>query len=341
VQTETNISVIRQKNNEITAPRAYGGKELDLIKKTVAKDTTTDEFNMFIEICKRQGLDPFRRQIYALVYNKDKADKRSVSFITGIDGYRAIAKRTGTFRPADQEPEIEYSEEAKCDDTNPKGIVKATIVVYQYAIDGWHPVVGTARWEEFAPIIAETEWVEIRDKNGNPVLQTEGQWKGRPKKAPRPTGNKYLNNANWLKMPHIMLAKCAEAQALRKGWPEEVGGLYVAEEMHKSQMEQTASEAVEIHQKEERLRAVNAVDSIPMILNSNGSMGMIPEGEIYDRVMSFVETLDTPEQIKNWMERNKIGLQQYWARCKGDALELKRNIENRIEKLTTHKTETV
>ena len=338
---EQNISVIKQSNNEITAPRTYGGKELQLIKRTVAKDTTDDEFNMFIEICKRQGLDPFRRQIYALVYNKDKADKRSVSFITGIDGYRSIAKRTGTFRPSDKEPEIEYSEEAKCDETNPKGIVKATIIVYQYAVDGWHPVVGTARWEEFAPVINETQWVEVIDANGNPVLQTEGQWKGRPKKAPKPTGRKYLNNANWLKMPHIMLTKCAEAQALRKGWPEEVGGLYVAEEMHKSQMDNTASEEVENHQKEERLRAVNAVNSIPMILEQSDGLIMISEGQVFDKVLKFIEAFETSEQIENWMGLNRVGLQQYWARCKGDALELKQNLENRIKKLATHKMETM
>lgn len=39
------------------------------------------------------------------------------------------------------------------------------------------------------------------------------------------------DNHMWRKMPRAMLAKCAEARALRKGWPEQLGGIYIPEEM--------------------------------------------------------------------------------------------------------------
>lgn len=333
---EKNVSVIRRKNNDITTHRSYGGKELQLIRRTVAKDTTQEEFDMFIEICRRQGIDPFRRQIYALVFNKDDKNKRQVSFITGIDGYRAIAKRTGNYRPDDEEYEIEYDESMKCPDTNPKGIKKATVKVWQYAKDGWYPIIGRALWEEFAPIRGEVEWVEQYDGKGDVILETEGRWKGKPKRKPQPKegGRKWLEKEIWKTMSEHMIAKCAEAQALRKGWPEEMGGIYTEEEMHRAQVDDLiASEVIEVYEEEERLRAIGGYNTIPMIMAQTEGLEMIPEGKMFDTVMELINQIDDPKEIDFWKDRNRHGLNQYWATSKGDALALKQAIEKRQQEL--------
>lgn len=55
---------------------------------------------------------------------------------------------------------------------------------------------------------------------------------------------------NWLRLPTAMLLKCAEARALRKGWPQQLKGLYTPEEMDQARNDEPKAQqqAPAVHQ---------------------------------------------------------------------------------------------
>ncbi|OWK36926.1 phage recombination protein Bet [Fimbriiglobus ruber] len=191
------------------AHRSYSAPQLSLIRRTVAKDTNQDEFDLFIEICKQQGLDPFKKQIFAQVYNKDKADKRQIVIVTSIDGYRAKAQRCGDYRPAEEETRFEADAALKIR-RQPMGSFVRSCGLQVRPGQGVVSRVGEARWDEFAPLDdAEFDWVDT----GETWPDT-----GKPKKKKvAKSAKKTLKEGNWKNMPHVMLGKCAEAQALGGG----------------------------------------------------------------------------------------------------------------------------
>lgn len=173
---------------ETVSPHTMTREQIDLIKKTVAKDCTDDELKLFLYTAQRMGLDPLARQIYAV--------KRGnvMTIQTAIDGYRVTADRTGCYAPG---KDADYLEE------NGR-LIKATAYVKKLVAGVWHEVSASAYWDEY-----------VQSYNGRPAN-------------------------NWAKMPHVMLAKCAEALALRRAFPAELGGVYTKEEM--DQAETPASE---------------------------------------------------------------------------------------------------
>lgn len=162
--------------------------QLDLLKRTIAKGTSDDEFALFVGTSKRLGLDPFAKQIYAVMRKDHGVAKMTIQ--VSIDGFRWVAARTGELDGQDGPfwcgPDGLWLDVWLHDEPP----AAAKVVVWRKGCS--RPFTGTAVLGSYAP----------------------------PGKLER----------LWEKMPDVMLAKCAEALALRKAFPE-LSGVYTPEEM--------------------------------------------------------------------------------------------------------------
>lgn len=306
---------------------SWTSRQLETIKRTVAKDTNEDEFNLFIEYARIKGLDPFSRQVIAIVFSKGDETKRQMTIITTQDGCRVLASRCRDYRPEETEPEYEY-DPALIGPANPRGIVKCTIKLWKQDSAGtWHPVNGTAYWSEFVPLKVGAEAFEWID-TGETWPDT-----GKPKKRKKMKEGADLtqsvdDSGQWGKMPRNQIAKCARMQALRGGWPETFSGVYAPEEMDRAiAIDMTASEMVEMEREDRRKKIIAMSDDEYPFVDHEGTLSFIPAGRYGDHVLGVARCCEKLGEFDSMKVRNRDGLQRYWAKHKSDALELNSQLE--------------
>lgn len=312
----------------------FNDSQVALIRRTVAGDCNEAEFGQFIHICKAVNLDPLRRQIYAFVFNKSDANKRRLTVVTGIDGYRSISARAKDYRPNDKPPLIEYAEAAKNPFTNPLGIVRAEVTLYKWSHGDWHPVVGEAYWDEYVPLKADAaafDWVDTGDKwpdTGKPKM----------KKVPKDGGTEAQmmvdpDKTGWVKAPRNQLAKCAEAQAHRRGWPNDFSGVYLQEEVDRAHsIELSAWEMADAGDTRARLDKIGPARAVTIDWMDGEPLQRVPAGQFYDQAMAFIKKHmqagdEEPGTIMQWRGKNAEGLREFWAYEKDAALDLKEKLE--------------
>lgn len=128
MDNKTQIVPMNSQNNDIDSKK-------DLIKRLYCKGSTDDELELFIHACKRVGLDPFMKQIYAIKRGN------ALTIQTAIDGFRVIAERTGCYSPG-RESTFTYDEKEK--------VLSATSYIKKMTLDKtWHEIAATAYMEEY------------------------------------------------------------------------------------------------------------------------------------------------------------------------------------------------
>lgn len=128
--------------------RYFTEDQMKLLSDHIMKGATAIELQYFGEVCKRVGLDPFKKQIHA-VQRWDNTAKRMVwSYQTGIDGYVAIAHRGGLCAGIEDIQFIPADESAP----NP---TKATCTVWKIVGGQRVPFTASARWSEYVQLTKE------------------------------------------------------------------------------------------------------------------------------------------------------------------------------------------
>ena len=178
--------------------------QFDLVTRTVAAGLDENEMGLFFYECKRRGVHPLDRMIYAIKRkdNSSEGAPAKMTFQCSIDYYRAAAEDTGKYcgqLPVTFGPEIPLSK--ACPKT---GAGHDDIMVPEWAEA---TVLRKGEDGEQIKISARAKFIEYYpgEKNGH----------------------------MWRKMPSGQIAKCAEALTLRKAFPRKLGGIYTNEEIER------------------------------------------------------------------------------------------------------------
>lgn len=274
-------------------PCLYNPKQVALIRSIAAKDCNEEEFNQFIYAARQLKLDPLRRQIFAYVFNKNYPMKRAMSVITGIMGYRAVAKRTGCYRADDRVPTFRRDTKLK-GPNNPQGLASCTVRVFEWNHGEWHKIAGTAKWDEYVP---------LKEGRLDP-------------------------GSMWAKSPELMLAKCAEAAALRKAWPSEFSNTYITEEIDRSKIvDLTPTEYADLGTAMAQGRRIvgPGID----IDWGDGTIEYVPMHAVFPRVMAFIRQHErgNPEKVADLRLRNQTSLRAFFKERKNEALDLREEFD--------------
>lgn len=140
----SNLQAVQNQLNE---------EQLKILQKTFCKDATNMEMKLFSQVCSKSGLDPFSKQIYMI------KRQGQITFQTAIDGFRAIAERSGLYEG--QEDAVYFDSEGKSYEiwTKKDPPYAARVGVFKKGLRS--PVRAIALFHEYKPAANDFMWKKM------------------------------------------------------------------------------------------------------------------------------------------------------------------------------------
>lgn len=154
---------------------------------------TDQEVMMFISLCKFQRLNPFLREAYLIKFNNNPA-----TIVTGKEAFMKRAMRNPAYAG------FEAGVVVMLPDGLMDNRVGSIVLEGEQLVGGWAKV-HVKGWE--VPMMVTVSFDEYVGRKSNGEV-----------------------NQQWSTKPASMIRKVAVVQALREAFPEDLGGMYTAEE---------------------------------------------------------------------------------------------------------------
>ena len=156
---------------------------------------TDQEVMMFLSLCKFQKLNPFLREAYLIKYGNQPA-----TIVTGKDALAKRAMRNPNYAGQEAGVMVYIPEIGQIENR-----VGTIVLDGEVLVGGWAKVYVKG-WEQ--PLMVTVSFEEYVGRKSNGEV-----------------------NSQWATKPATMIRKVALVQAWREAFPEDMGGMYAAEEV--------------------------------------------------------------------------------------------------------------
>ena len=279
-----------------------------LVDATFPNAKTVDAVIMALSYCKARKLDPFKRPVHIVSMWSSAAGRMIESVWPSIAELRTTAFRTQQYCGMEK-PEFGPMIDRKFVGTIGRGPDKGKVIEANLSFPEWCriTILRTLGAKERTFVGPSVYWMESYARQGDTDVP----------------------NSMWCKRPVGQLEKCAEAAALRRAFPEEIGNELSAEEMEGQRFEHPSDAARDVTPKTQDDAPPDPAQSSPTTATSVADTtqwlrdldGAFSGCEDASSLAEVQHSLMMPQKIKvpesAWSEAQAI-LQQHIVRISGE-----------------------